>query len=87
MHPLDPDRRKEGVNFSKPVKIGANCWLGAGVIVLPGVEIGEGCTIGAGSVVTRDIPPRCVAAGNPCKILKRLDPRRETENSEKGIAK
>lgn len=87
MHPLDPDRRKAGVNFSKPVKIGANCWLGAGAIVLPGVEIGEGCTIGAGSVVTRDIPPRCVAAGNPCKILKRLDPRRETENSEKGIAK
>lgn len=73
MHPLDPARRSAGANFSKPVKIGANCWLGAGAILLPGVEIGEGCMIGAGSVVTRDIPPRCVAAGNPCRILRRLE--------------
>lgn len=55
MHPLDPERRKAGVNFSKPVKIGANCWIGADAIVLPGVEIGEGCTIGAGSVAARSV--------------------------------
>lgn len=72
MHPLDPEKRNSGINFSRRVKIGANCWIGAGAIILPGVEIGEGCTIGAGSVVTKDIPPRCVAAGNPCKVLRFL---------------
>jgi len=49
-------------------------WLGGGAIVCPGVTIGAGTTIGAGSVVTRDIPPGVVAAGNPCRILHTLDP-------------
>lgn len=73
MHPIDPEIRNMSINLAKPIKIGANCWLGAGVIVLPGVEIGEGCTIGAGSIVTKNIPPRCVAAGNPCKVLRNLN--------------
>ena len=72
MHPIDPSRRNSGVNLSRRVKIGANCWIGAGAIILPGVEIGEGCTIGAGSVVTKNIPPFCVAAGNPCRVLRFL---------------
>ena len=73
MHPIEPDRRRLGINFAKPVKIGADCWLGAGVIVLPGVEIGEGCTIGAGSVVTKDIPPQSVAVGNPARVIRKIE--------------
>lgn len=70
IHPLNPDERNKAINFAKPIKIGANCWLGGGVIVLPGVKIGEGTTIGAGSVVTKNIPSNCVAVGNPCKVLR-----------------
>lgn len=58
--------------YAKPIRIGSRCWLGAGVIVLPGVSIGEGSVIGAGSVVTRDIPPHCVAVGNPCRVIRQL---------------
>lgn len=56
-----------------PVTIGNGCWLGGGVIVLPGVTIGDGSVIGAGSVVTRDVPENCVAAGNPCRIIRRIN--------------
>ncbi|MCI1273253.1 MAG: sugar O-acetyltransferase [Clostridiaceae bacterium] len=72
VHPTNPELRITGVETSKPITIGKNCWLGGGVIVLPGVEIGEGCTIGAGSVVTKSIPPRSVAVGNPCKVIKKV---------------
>lgn len=53
-----------------PIRIGSNVWLGADVIVLPGVTIGDNVTVGAGSVVTRDLPQNCVAAGNPCRVLR-----------------
>ena len=53
-----------------PIRIGRNCWLGAGVIVVPGVTIGENTVIGAGSVVTKDIPANVVAVGNPCRVLR-----------------
>jgi acetyltransferase-like isoleucine patch superfamily enzyme len=53
-----------------PVKIEDDCWLGAKVIVLPGVTIGKGCVIGAGSVVTHDIPEYSVAVGNPAKVIR-----------------
>ncbi|RXK37534.1 hypothetical protein M231_05159, partial [Tremella mesenterica] len=56
-----------------PIYIGSDCWFGANVTVLQGVRIGDGCTIGAGSVVVKDIPDRCVAVGNPCRVIKRLD--------------
>ncbi len=55
-----------------PVTIGENVWLGGGCIVLPGVTIGSNTTIGAGSVVTGDIPPDCLAAGNPCRVVRKL---------------
>ncbi len=59
--------------YALPVTIGSGCWLGGGVIVLPGVTVGEGCVIGAGSVVTRDIPPHSVAVGNPCRIIRKIN--------------
>lgn len=55
---------------AKPVSIGCNVWLGEQVCIMPGVKIGDGAVIGAGSVVTRDIPPGCVAVGNPAKVIR-----------------
>lgn len=57
----------------KDVSIGDNVWLGDAVRILPGVTIGNGCIIGAGSIVTKDVPDFCVAAGNPARIIKRLN--------------
>lgn len=71
-HPTDPQVRRAGLECGKPVTIGANVWLGAGVIVCPGAVIGENTTIGAGSVVTKEIPANCVAVGNPCRVLKKV---------------
>lgn len=59
--------------YALPVKIGNGCWIGGGVIILPGITIGDGTVIGAGSVITKDIPDNCVAAGNPCKVLRRIN--------------
>lgn len=73
IHPLDPEERNKGINLAKPIKIGANCWIGGGVVILPGVEIGEGTTIGAGSVVAKNIPSRVVAVGSPCKVARYLE--------------
>lgn len=72
-HPIDPDLRRKGLQYNTEVVIGANAWLGAGVIVLPGVTIGENTVIGSGSVVTRDIPSNVVAVGNPCRVLREID--------------
>jgi maltose O-acetyltransferase len=58
--------------LAHPVVIGARVWIGGATVILPGVTIGEGSTIGAGSVVTRDVPPRSVAAGNPCRVIRTL---------------
>lgn len=69
---LDEDGRPAHLCYAKPVQIGNDCWLGANVVVCPGVTIGEGCVIGAGSVVTRDIPPRTFAAGNPCRVIREI---------------
>jgi galactoside O-acetyltransferase len=69
-HPIDPALRRKGYQYNAPVRIGENCWLGAGVIVLPGVTIGDNVVIGAGSVVTKDIPSNVVAVGNPCRVLR-----------------
>ena len=59
--------------YARPVTIGNGCWLGGGVIVLPGVSIGDGAVIGAGSVVTRDIPANVTAAGNPCRVIREIN--------------
>lgn len=72
-HPILPELREKAYQYNMPVSIGRNCWLGAGVIVLPGVTIGDNTVIGAGSVVTKDIPANCVAVGNPCHVLREIN--------------
>lgn len=75
-HPILPELRDSNpYQFNAPIKIGKNCWLGAGVIVLPGVTIGDNTVIGAGSVVTKDIPPNVVAVGNPCRVMREINDR------------
>ena len=72
-HPVDPELRRLVYQFNQPIHIGNNVWLGAGVIVLPGVTIGDNSVVGAGSVVTKDIPANVVAVGNPCRILREIN--------------
>ncbi len=72
-HPILPELREKALQYNLPVHIGKNCWLGAGVIVLPGVTIGDNTVIGAGSVVTKDIPANVVAVGNPCKVSREIN--------------
>lgn len=72
-HPILPELREKAYQYNAPVKIGKCVWLGAGVIVLPGVEIGDNSVIGAGSVVTKNIPANVVAVGNPCKVLREIN--------------
>ena len=71
-HPIDASLRAQGMQYNKDIHIGENAWLGAGVIVLPGVTIGKNSIIGAGSVVTKDIPDNVVAVGNPCRVLRQV---------------
>lgn len=59
--------------YALPIRIGNGCWLGGGVIVLPGVTIGDGSVIGAGSVVTKDIPENSLAVGNPCRVIREIN--------------
>ena len=75
---LTPDWKPESGEYfcrtyALPVKIGNGCWIGGGAVILPGVTIGDGTVIGAGSVVTKDIPATCVAAGNPCRVIRRIN--------------
>ena len=74
-HPIHPDVRRDGRQFSLPVHIEDDVWIGAGAIILPGVTIGRNSVIGAGSVVTRDIPPNVVAVGTPCRVLREITDR------------
>ena len=71
-HPTDPEVRLDGREGGKPIVVGDNVWIGGGAIICPGVTIGSNVTIGAGSVVTKDIPSNCVAAGNPCRVLRQV---------------
>lgn len=74
-HPILPELREKAYQYNLPVRIGRNCWLGAGVVVLPGVTIGDNTVIGAGSIVTKDIPPNVVAVGNPCRVMRPINDR------------
>jgi maltose O-acetyltransferase len=73
LHPMaDHEARRQRWETAAPITVGDNVWMGGGVIVCPGVTIGENTVVGAGSVVTRDLPPRVFAAGNPCRVIKQL---------------
>ena len=74
-HPVDPELRGRALQYNKDVYIGENVWIGAGVIIVPGVSIGKNSVIGAGSIVTKDIPENVVAVGNPCRVLREISER------------
>ena len=74
-HPVDPELRGRNLQYNKDVWIGKNAWIGAGVIILPGIHIGKNAVIGAGSIVTKDIPDNVVAVGNPCRVIREVSDR------------
>lgn len=71
-HPILPSLREKAFQYNMPVRIGRNCWIGAGVVIVPGVTVGDNTVIGAGSVVTRDIPANSVAIGVPCRVVREI---------------
>ncbi|NGM16542.1 acetyltransferase [Eggerthellaceae bacterium zg-893] len=72
-HPIDAATRRSGLEMARPIRIGNDVWIGANAVVNPGVVIGDRTVIGSGSVVTRDVPSDVVAAGNPCRVIRKLD--------------
>ena len=71
-HPIDAQRRNQGLEYAWPITVGDNVWIGAGVQVCPCVTIGSNVVIGAGSVVTKNIPDNVIAVGNPCRVLREI---------------
>lgn len=74
-HPLKPEERAVPAGcpeLGAPIEIGDDCWIGGNVTILPGVTIGSGSTIGAGAVVTKSVPPRSLAVGNPARVVRQL---------------
>ena len=82
-HPITPEFRNHATQYNKEVRIGENCWIGAGAIVLPGVIIGDNTVIGAGSVVTKDIPENVLAFGNPCRVIREITEEDKSSEIEK----
>ena len=76
-HPINIRLRAHSLQYNKEIHIGNNVWIGANVVVVPGVTIGDNSVIGAGSVVTKDIPANVVAVGNPCRVLREIGDRDE----------
>jgi len=83
-HPIDPEPRRLGWECAEPITIGDNVWLGAGVIVCPGVRIGNDTVVGAGSVVTRDLPGGVVAFGAPAKVRRSIGDQDRVEMPRRG---
>ena len=72
-HSILPELRRKGYQYNAPVRIGENCWIGAGALIMPGVTIGDNVVIGEGSVVTKDTPSDVIAVGVPCRVLREVD--------------
>lgn len=73
-HPLGHEERRSGRELAKAIQIGSDVWIGGGAILGPGVSVGERTVIGAGSVVTKDVPEGVFAAGNPCRVIREIEP-------------
>ncbi|HCB93424.1 MAG TPA: maltose acetyltransferase [Selenomonas sp.] len=71
-HPIDTERRNQGLEYAYPITVGDNVWIGAGVQVMPGITIGSNVVIGSGSIVVKNIPDNSVAVGNPCKVIREI---------------
>lgn len=71
-HAFDAEERVNGACFAKKVKIGNNVWIGANACINQGVTIGDNTIIGSGSVVTKDIPDNVIAAGVPCRVIRKI---------------
>lgn len=71
-HPIMPELREKAYQYNFPIRIGRNCWIGAGALIMSGITIGDNVVVGAGSVVTKDLPGNVVAVGNPCRILREI---------------
>lgn len=71
-HPVEPVPRRK-TEFGKPVTIGRDCWIGGNAVILPGITIGDGVTIGAGSVVTKNVESFSVVAGNPARLIRKVE--------------
>ena len=71
-HPVHFEMRNTMLEYGIQITIGDNCWIGGNVVICPGVNIGEGSVIGAGAVVTKDVPPNVIAAGNPCRVIREI---------------
>lgn len=72
VHPVHPVSRNSAYEYGKEVTVGDNVWFGGNTVVCPSVHIGSNVVIGAGSVVTKDIPDWCIAAGNPCRVIRNI---------------
>ncbi|MBQ9679764.1 MAG: sugar O-acetyltransferase [Ruminococcus sp.] len=78
-HPPEPELRAKGLQYNRDVRIGENTWIGAGAIIVPGVTIGKNVVIGAGSIVTKDVPDNVLAVGNPCRVIRHIESKENTE--------
>ncbi|TKX21363.1 maltose acetyltransferase [Elsinoe australis] len=79
-HEVEVESRRQNIEYTKPVTIGDDVWIGGHTVILPGVTIGEGCTVAASSVVTKDVPPWSVVMGSPARVVKKV-PRAPQEES------